>query len=117
MTRRWWRRAAQPDPYAVPDQAGLDWERADQPDPFAVRPDLHAWAQVVDVSRLSDRTVQWAEDYLRRYRRMILFSSREEAHRLLAVIESQVSPPPPPAVHPLDIIATVLARRKELGIV
>lgn len=108
MARRWWRRrTAQPDPDAVPDQAGSD----------PVRPDLLAWAQVLDVSRLSEANVRWAEDYLRRYRRMILGSSREEAQRLMAVIETQVSPPPPPAVHPLDVIATVLAvRRQQLGI-
>lgn len=116
MARRWWRRTAQPDSDAVPDQAGRD-AAPDQGGPDAVRPDLLAWAQVLDVSRLSDTNVRWAEDYLRRYRRMILGSSREEAHRLLAVIETQVSPPPPPAVHPLDVIATVLAvRRQQLGL-
>jgi hypothetical protein len=87
------------------------------PGPEAVRPDLLAWAQALDVSRLSDRTVHWAEDYLRRYRRMILGSSQEEAFRLLSVIETQVSPPPPIGIHPMDVIATVVAvRRQQLGI-
>jgi hypothetical protein len=113
MTWRWWRRTAQPDPEAVPNQAGPD----PVPGPDAVRPDLLAWAQEVDVSRLSDRTVHWAEDYLRRYRRMTLGASQEEAFRLLSVIQAQVSLPPPIGIHPMDVIATVLAvRRQQLGI-
>src|SRR5215472_9419108 len=83
MPWRWWRRTAQPGPDAVPNQAGP----AAVPGPDAVRPDLLAWAQEVDVSRLSDRTVHWAEDYLRRYRRMNLGAHQEEAFRLLSVIE------------------------------
>jgi hypothetical protein len=31
MTWRWWRRAAQPDPDAVPNQAGPDAARPDLP--------------------------------------------------------------------------------------
>jgi hypothetical protein len=117
MPRRWWRRTARPGPDAVPDQAGPDAVLADQPDPDTVRPDLLAWAQVVDVSRLSDKTVRWAEDYLRRHRRMTLGPSQEEGFRLMSVIEPQINPPPPVGVHPLDAIATVLAvRRKQLGI-
>jgi hypothetical protein len=117
MTRRWWRRTARPGPDAVLDQASPDAVLADQPDPDTVRPDLLAWAQVVDAARLSDKTVRWAEDYLRRYRRMTLGFSREEGFRLWSVIKTQVSPPPPVGVHPLDVIATVLAvRSKQLGI-
>ena len=113
MTRRWWRRTAPPDPDAVPNQADPDAV----PGPDVVRPDLLAWAQEVDVSRLSDRTVHWAEGYLRRYRRMNLAARQEEAFRLLSVIEAQVSPPPPIGIHPMDVIATVLAvRRQQLGI-
>ena len=113
MTWRWWRRTAQPDPHAVPTQAGPDAV----PGPDAARPDLLVWAQEVDVSRLSDRTVHWAKDYLRRYRRMNLGARQEEAFRLLSVIQTQVSPPPPAGIHPMDVIATVLAvRRQQLGI-
>jgi|ERR1051326_3893145 hypothetical protein len=91
--------------------------RTAQPDPDAVRPDLLAWAQEVDVSRLSDRTVHWAEDYLRRYRHMALVARQEEAFRLLAVIQGEVSPSPPIGIHPMDVIATVLTiRRQQLGI-
>ena len=107
MPWRWWQRTAQPDSGAVPNQAGPD----------AVRPDLLAWAQKVDVSRLSDQTVHWAEDYLRRYRRMNLGARQEEAFRLLSVIQAQVSPQPPISIHPMDVIATVVAiHRQQLGI-
>jgi|SRR6516162_10135617 len=117
MTRRWWRRTAQPGPDAVPDQAGPDAVVADQPRPDTVRPDLLAWAQAVDVSRLSDKTVRQAEDYLRRYRHMMLQRRRYEGLRLMEIIEAQVSPAPPVGIHPLDVIATVLAvRRQQLGI-
>jgi len=113
MPWRWWQRTAQPDSDAVPNQAGPDAV----PGPDAVRPDLLAWAQKVDVSRLSDKTVHWAEDYLRRYRRMNLGARQEEAFRLLSVIQAQVSPQPPISIHPMDVIATVVAiHRQQLGI-
>jgi hypothetical protein len=54
---KFWRRRAQPGPpHAQP----------------AVPPDLVAWAGEVDVSRLSDKTVQDAEYYLKGYRHMNL---------------------------------------------
>ena len=108
MPRHWWQRSAQPSPDTVP---------TGQPAPEAVPPDLLAWAQAVDVSRLSDKTVRQAEDYLRKYRHMMLQRSRYEALRLREIIEAQVSPPPPATVHSMDVIATVLAvRRQQLGI-
>jgi hypothetical protein len=80
-------------------------------------PELAAWAQVVDVSQLSDETANDAEDYLRKYRRLNWLARREFGFRLVSLIESQVSPPPPVAIAPLDIIATVVAeRRRQLGI-
>ena len=56
MPRRWWQRSAQPSPDAVPTC---------QPAPEAVPPSLLAWAQAVDVSRLSDKTVRQAERWWR----------------------------------------------------
>jgi hypothetical protein len=56
--------------------------RTPRPDPDPVRPDLLAWAQVLDVSRLSERTVQQIEEYLRTYRRMTEFPREELAFRL-----------------------------------
>ena len=82
MRRRWWQRSAQPSLDAVP---------AGQPAPEAVPPDLLAWAQAVDVSRLSDRTIRQVERYLRGYRHMTLPNSQEEGFRLRAAVEAQVS--------------------------
>ena len=108
MPKRWWRRAAQPRPDEVPP---------DQSVVIAVPPDLLSWAQVAEMSRLSDKTVRAAEAYLRKYRHMTLAASQEEGFRLVAAVEAQVSPPPPADAQPLDVLATVLAvRRKELGI-
>jgi hypothetical protein len=130
MIRRWLRRRSEsgpdmamlglPDPGAVPP--GLPWPDAVPPGlpglPGAdeVPPELAAWAQVVDVSRLTDRTIRQAEEYLRTYRRMAPVARRELAWRLVAVVQAQASPPPPVNAAPLDILATVLAaRRKQLG--
>ena len=98
-----WRRAA---PSSNPD-----------PDPDPVSPDLLAWAQALDASRLSDRTVKEAEQYLRDHRRMNYETRREFGFRLRSAIEAQVSPAPPSSVASLDVIATALSvRRKQLGI-
>ena len=87
------------------------------PDPDPVSPALLAWAQALDVSRLSDRTVKEAEQYLRDHRRMNYETRREFGFRLRSAIEAQVSPAPPSSVASLDIIATALSvRRKQLGI-
>jgi hypothetical protein len=102
-----WRRAA-PAPGSDPNP---------DPDPDPVSPALLAWAQAVDVSRLSDQTVKGAERYLRDYRRMNVFARREIGLRLRSAIEGQVSPPPPASVASLDVLATaVSAWRKQLGI-
>jgi hypothetical protein len=101
MPRHWWRRAAQPSPDVAPVPS----------------PHLVAWAQVVDVSRLSDRTVSQAEDYLHGYRHMTPASAEEGAMRLMALVATQVSPPPPIDLQPLDVLATILAvRRKQPGV-
>jgi hypothetical protein len=82
-----------------------------------VPPSLLAWAEAVDASRLSDRTIQRVERYLRGYRHMNLVASQEEGFRLMIAVEAEVSPPPPVNALPLDVLATVLAvRRKQLGI-
>jgi hypothetical protein len=103
--RKFWRREA-PGPSPVPS-----------PDPVPVRPELAAWAQAVDATRLSDRTAKEAERYLRDYRGLHSALRREFGFRLCAAIAAQVSPPPPETVAPLDVMAVVLsARRKQLGL-
>jgi hypothetical protein len=81
-------------------------------DPDAVSRDLRAWAQVVDVSRLTDDTARSLEWYLRKYRRLPWSSRREMCYRLVSIITAQVTPPPPLSVNPLDIMATVLSVRR-----
>lgn len=107
MIKRWLRRTAEPESSGAPP---------DEP-PVQVPPDLVAWAQVVDVSRLSDKTVREAEWYLRKYRRMTMLASQETGWRLIATVAAQVSPAPPADAQIIDVLATVLAaRRKQLGI-
>jgi hypothetical protein len=78
---------------------------------------LLAWAQALDASRLSDRTVKQAEQYLRHYRRLNFEARREFGYRLRSLIEAQASPAPPSSVASLDVIATALSvRRKQLDI-
>lgn len=81
-------------------------------------PELLAWAEALDTSQLSERTVKQAERFLRDYRHMTnLGARRESALRLRSAIEAQVSPSPPATVSNMDIIAAALsARRKQLGI-
>jgi len=78
-----------------------------------IPPDLQAWAEAVDISRLSDRTARRADRYLRTYRYTNWFARREEAARLMAVITSEVSPPPPLSLNPLDVFVAVLTMRAE----
>ena len=98
------------------------WRRKAQQDtrdaqPAAVPADLVAWAREVDVSRLSDRTVRDAEDYLKGYRYMNLDLSQQMGWRVIAAVEAQVTPSPPADAQPLDVLATVVAlRRKQPGI-
>jgi hypothetical protein len=74
------------------------WRKV-QPGPPPAQPavpaDLVAWAGEVDVSRLSDRTFQDAEDYLKGYRYMNLDLSQQMGWRLIAAVEAQVTPSPP----------------------
>src|SRR5262249_16977719 len=98
-----WRRAApSPDP---------------DPDPDPVSPDLLAWAQALDASLLSDRTVKEAEQYLRDHRRMNYETRREFGFRLRSAIEPQVVRAPPVSFVSRYICAPALpVPRKQLGI-
>ena len=82
--------------------------------PAAVPADLVAWAGEVDVSRLSDKTVRDAEDYLNGYPHMNLDLSQQMGWRVShpRPVEAQVTPSPPADAQPLDVIATVLALRR-----
>ena len=96
-----WRRRAAPSPSPSPDQ---------------VSPELLTWANAVDATLLSEKTVEDAERFLRGYRRMTLGARRQIAFGLRSAIEDQVSPSPPPTIGSMDVIAAALsARRKQLG--
>ena len=92
------------------------WRRRVQPDPPHAQPaapaGLVAWAGEVDVSWLSDRTFQDAEDYLKGYRHMNLDLSQQMGWRVIAAVEAQVTPSPPAFALLLDVIATVVALRR-----
>jgi len=114
----WQRRAesnASPGEAAfTPDQAAADQEPSSA---GPVSADLLAWAQAVDVSRLSDRTLKQAERFLRDYPRLNYLARREHGLRLRTLVERQVSPPPPATIAVPDIAATVVsAWRKQMGI-
>jgi hypothetical protein len=107
VIKRWLRRTSEPGPPDAAPDTPLN----------AVPADLLTWAQAVDVSRLPDKVVQDAEYYLRRYRRMPLEVSQQMGLGLMAAVEAHVSPPPPADAAPLDVLATILAvRRNQLGI-
>ena len=91
--------------------------RGPPPAQRAVPADLVAWAGEVDVSRLSDRTFQDAEYFLKGYRYINLDLSQQMGWRVIAAVEAQVTPSPPADAQPLDVLATVVAlQRKQLGI-
>ena len=99
-----WRRGTAPSPRPGPS-------------PDQVSPELLAWANAIDATLLSDKTVKDAERFLRDYRHMTsLGARRETALRLRSSIEAQLSPPPPATIGNMDVIATALSvRRKQLG--
>ncbi len=95
----------------------LGWGRTGHDSPQEPPAALLAWAEVVDVSGVSERAVKLAGNYLRDYARVSSRTRREFGLRLVSVLNGQVSPPPPVSAMPADIAATVLAvRRKQLGV-
>jgi hypothetical protein len=103
-------------PWALGYTLVLGWGQR-PPGPQDPPPDLLAWAQAVDVSRVTEHTAREAGDYLRDYARTTALAGREYGLRVASLLETQVSPPPPLSLSPSDIAATVLAvRRKQLGV-
>lgn len=102
----------------------MPWQRrtttgpSPSPGPEPVRPDLLAWANALDATALSPKTVKDGERFLKDYRRMTVLGARREiALRLRTNIEAEVSPPPPPTLGNMDVIATALsARRRQLDL-
>jgi len=70
--------------------------RKDLPPVFAViPPPLTGWAQVLELSRLSDQNAEAAGSYLRRFRDLRPDARDELGLRLATAVAAQVSPPPP----------------------
>jgi uncharacterized RDD family membrane protein YckC len=88
--------------------------RAALPPAFAViPPSLAGWAQVLELSRLSDQNAAAAGSYLRRLDDLHPAARQELGLRLAAAVAEQVSPPPPPGTPPAAYLAAVLAVRRE----
>ena len=105
---KFWRRKAQQDTHNA--------QPAHNAQPTAVPADLAAWAREADVSRLSPQTRREAEDYLNKYRHMNLELSQQMGWRVIAAVQTQVTPSPPADARMVDVLATVLAlRRKQRG--
>jgi uncharacterized RDD family membrane protein YckC len=79
----------------------------------AVPPPLLGWAQVAEISRLSDQNAEAASSYLRRLHELNPAARDDLGLRLAAAIAAQVSPPPPPGTPPAAYLAAVLAIRRE----
>jgi uncharacterized RDD family membrane protein YckC len=80
---------------------------------MTVPPPLVAWAEHVELSRLSDQTAAAASSYLRRF-----YDLREPAReqlglQLATAVAAQVSPPPPPGTPSAAYLAAVLAVRRQ----
>ena len=78
-----------------------------------VPPPLIGWAQVLELSRLSDQDAEAASSYLRRFGDLQPAARDELGMRLATAVAAQVSPPPPPGTPPAAYLAAVLAVRRQ----
>ena len=88
--------------------------RKNLPPEFAVvAPPLAGWAEVLELSRLSDQDAEAASSYLRRFRDLRPAARQELGLRLAGAVAAQVSPPPPTGTPPTAYLAAVLAVRRQ----
>ncbi len=78
-----------------------------------VPPPLAAWAQLLQVSRLSDQTAEAAGGYLRRFTELSPQARDSLGVQLANAVAAQVSPPPPAGTPPAAYLSAVLAVRRE----
>jgi hypothetical protein len=110
-----WQRRTKPSPDPSPIPSPVP-SPSPSPSPERTSPELLTWANAIDATSLSEKTVKDAERFLQDYRRMTLGARREIALRLRSAIEAQISPPPPATIASMDVIAAaVSARRNQLG--
>ncbi len=79
----------------------------------AVPPPLADWAQLLQVSRLSDQTAEAAGGYLRRFTELSPRARDSLGVQLANAVAAQVSPPPPAGTPPAAYLTAVLAVRRE----
>ena len=88
--------------------------RPDLPPALAmVPPPLLGWAQVAEISRLSDQNAEAASSYLRRLYELRPAARDDLGLRIATAVAAQVSPPPPPGTPPAAYLAAVLAIRRD----
>jgi uncharacterized RDD family membrane protein YckC len=84
------------------------------PQMFAtVPPPLWGWAQVAELSRLTDQNAEAASSYLRRLYELSPAARDDLGLRIATAVVAQVSPPPPAGTPPAAYLAAVLAIRRE----
>jgi uncharacterized RDD family membrane protein YckC len=74
---------------------------------------LLGWAQVAEISGLSDQNAEAAGSYLRRFNELSPQARTDLGVRIASAVAAQVSPPPPPGTPPDAYLAAVLAIRRQ----
>jgi uncharacterized RDD family membrane protein YckC len=82
------------------------------PEFLFVPPSLAGWAQLAEISGLSDATAEAAGSFLRRYYDLQPTARDELGARLASAVAAQVNPPPP-GTPPPAYLAAVLALRRQ----
>jgi uncharacterized RDD family membrane protein YckC len=90
----------------VPRRAALDQSF------LIVPPPLAGWAQLVQVSGLSDQLAEAAGSYLRRYYQLTEKARADLGLQLAGAVLARVSPPPPAGTPPTAFLTAVLAVRR-----
>ncbi|MQY07117.1 RDD family protein [Actinomadura macrotermitis] len=81
--------------------------------PVAVMPpQLAPWAQLLELSRISDELALTARQYLTRFWELLPEVRDELGGRIAGEVAAVISPPPPPGVRPEIFLSAVLAERR-----
>lgn len=94
--------------YVVHDRVRLRLAR-----PPEVDPALADWVQGADIGVVPDALVVATRQFLSRASSLTPPARAQTGGELYAAILGFVSPPPPPGAHPEQVMASVLARRRE----
>ncbi|WP_433252345.1 RDD family protein [Streptosporangium sp. CA-135522] len=80
--------------------------------PLAMPPQLAAWAQTLELSRLPESVAATARQYLTRWHDLSPAVQHEMGVRIATEMSAFVSPPPPSGVPPFAYLTAVLAERR-----